>query len=230
MLVIDRNLKIALFSVLCAIAGSWISHRYLWLRHHFTTAEEAYQAAQCQEAIANYQAVLNQGLIIDFHDWQLQAQVKQGECRDFQQLSSAPNSTTLLAYTDFVSRYPDSALVPFVREQNETLWQEADLANLAPIELCDRVNELETNRLIAQRDTNLPLFYKACGQSYTAAAQHSEAAAIYQRFLDNYNQHEKAEAVKAAWAESVVLETKATDSVGCVREAVGWVRRLKLPL
>ncbi|MFP4006438.1 MAG: hypothetical protein ACLFV6_00320 [Spirulinaceae cyanobacterium] len=163
MVVIDRNLKIALLGVLCAIAGSWISHRYLLLRHHFTAAEKAYTTAQCQDAIASYQAVLNQGLIVDFHDWQLQAQVKQGECRDFQQLSAAPNSTTLLAYTDFINHYPNSALVPFVRKQNETLWQETDLANLAQIELCDRLDELQNHQLIAQSDTNLPLFYAACG-------------------------------------------------------------------
>jgi hypothetical protein len=55
MLATNRNLKIALLGVLSAIAGSWISHRYLLLRHHFTAAEQAYQAAQCQEAIASYQ-------------------------------------------------------------------------------------------------------------------------------------------------------------------------------
>lgn len=220
MLATNRNLKIALFGVITAIAGSWMTHRYLLLRHHFTTAEQAYTTAQCQNAIASYQTVLDRGFPIDLHDWQLQAQVKQGECQDFQQLSAASDSNPLLAYNDFISRYPNSALVSFVREQNEMLWQEVDLANLAQTELCDRVDELQNNQLIAQSDTNLPLFYEACGQSYSQAEQHSQAAAIYQRFLDNYSQHEKIEAVKAAWAKSVVLETKATGAGTIERPAL----------
>jgi tetratricopeptide (TPR) repeat protein len=208
-----RNVKIVLFGVLPAIAAGWMAQRYLALREAFSQAQQAYEAAQCEVAIAHYQTVRDRGLPVDFHDWQLEAEVKQVECQDFQALSlgnSGVETATLLAYNDFLNRYPDTALAAPLHQQNEALWQQAGVANLAKPDVCDRAEELQQNQLIAQNDTNLPLFYLACGQSYANAEQHPQAIAIYQRFLDNYSQHEKVEEVKAAWAKSMVLEAKDT--------------------
>ncbi|MEC4802630.1 MAG: hypothetical protein SAJ12_02510 [Jaaginema sp. PMC 1079.18] len=99
----QKNVKFAVLGIVGAIAASYTAYHYLAVRRLFTAAEQAYETAQCQDAIANYQAVLNQSLPFDPQDWQLQARVKRGEkdCETFynQQPEGCPAKGPVQRYT-----------------------------------------------------------------------------------------------------------------------------------
>lgn len=208
-----RNLVI-LLAILAPVFGlSWLTMRYFFIRDRYTQGERAYQAAECDRAIAEYEEIIDNPLPLDLGNYQVKAREKQTECGAFQAAINRQQAgdfeAALLSYDDFLAQYPASALAAPIREQTQNLFTQNPLPALAQPQVCNRLDPLQQHQLIPQAETTLPSLYYACGQTYAAASKHGQAIQMYEQFLDRYSQHELTAEVKSAWAKSMVAEAKA---------------------
>lgn len=196
-----------------AAAVAWVTVQNFLIRANYDKGEQAYQAANCEAAIANFDRVINTWQLVDFDDYLARAQARKAECQAFQsavnQQPAETPETTLVAYDDFVSRYPDGPLVQPMREQSTHLFNQVELAKLTQPVVCNRMDSLLKHQLIPQLDTYLPLMYHACGQLYAEGKDYTKAIGIFERFLDDYPEHQLVSEVKLTLAKSMVAEAKA---------------------
>lgn len=200
--------------VLVAVFGlGWVAVKYFLLVDNYNKGNEAYEAADCETAIAHFDLVINGPKQVDIDDYAARASAKKGECQAFQEVVNQQKAGTfdviLVAYDDFVSHYQDSPLVRSIRQQAPILFEGAGLVALAQPKVCERIDKLAKHDLIPQPEINQPSIYRACGQMYTAAKEHTKAVDMYEHFLDNYPNHQLIPVIKAALAQSMVAEAKA---------------------
>jgi len=202
--------------------------QHFLLRRAYHKGYQAYAAANCQAAIADFDWVINNGeRFVDFNDYVARSRAQKAECRAFQEVVEEQKTGTpeavLVAYEQFVSRYPRGALEQPIRQKTARLFEQAGIEALAQPSACERIDKLVANQLIPNPDQNSPSFYKACGQMYARSNDHTNAVKIYERFLDNYPQHQLTPEVKLALAQSMVAEAKAQGAGKIERPGVsGW--------
>ncbi|MCA1991092.1 MAG: hypothetical protein LDL41_03460 [Coleofasciculus sp. S288] len=202
-----------LLAIVAATAIAYMAFQYFMIRSNYNKGEQAYETANCEEAIAHFDRVINGQSGADFNDYTARAQAKKAECQAFQdaigQQKAGKPEAALVAYADFVNRYPGGALVEPIRQQSAALFEQAGLAALAKPTVCEKMDILVKKNLIPQQDTNLPALYHSCGQVYATRENYANAVNMYERFLENYQKHQLASEVKAALAQSMVAEAKA---------------------
>ncbi len=207
------NRGVNLAALVTTTVLAYLTFQHLLTGANYDKAEQAYEAGNCEAAIADFDRVINRWQLVDFNDYGARAQAKKAECQAFQaavkQQEAKEFDTALVAYDDFVNHYPNGALVGPVRQQTANLFNQAGLVALAKSNVCQRVDTLFKNNLIPQPDTNLPLLYHSCGQIYAAGKDYPNATNMYQRFLDYYPNHKLASEVKVALAQSTVADAKA---------------------
>lgn len=217
-----------LVGLLAASAGVYLMGQYYWLRKTYTEGEQAYTAANCQVAIAEFDWVINKGeQFVDFNDYIARARAKKAECQAFQDVVEEQKTATpeavLVAYEEFVSRYPSGALGQPIRQKTASLFEEAGIEALAQPSACERIDKLVENQLIPEPNQNSPSFYQACGQMYSKGNDYTNAVKMYEGFLENYPQHQLASEVELALAKSMVAEAKAQGAGKIERPGVsGW--------
>jgi tetratricopeptide (TPR) repeat protein len=167
----------------------------------------------CVKAVELYdQAINSKGILLG------DTEVKQAEsskqvCVEFLDLvevQKAGNySEALVGYHTFINDYPNNNLHPTVRTQAQTIFTTAQPETVANETVCQNLEGLLSNELIPDPQTNLPLVYIGCGQSYYDAGSFSEAVAWLQKYMTDYPDHPRLEEVKPLLASALVAEAQA---------------------
>jgi tetratricopeptide (TPR) repeat protein len=208
-----RNWSAGLVLTMAIAAGGIFIYQSVSDRTAYEQGEAAYQAADCSTAVKQFERFIGRDRLIDTNDLVARAKAKRAECQAFQtivaQQKQSNPAAKLIAAANFVSNYPDSRFVKQVQQQIPTLFEQVQPTEIAQPTVCDRLKVLQQQNLIPQPNRNLPLLYHACGQAYVDAGNYAGAIALYERFLQDYPQHELIPEVKSALAKTMVKEAQA---------------------
>ncbi|WP_421654436.1 tetratricopeptide repeat protein [Leptothermofonsia sp. ETS-13] len=197
------GLKLTIAIIALVVGGS--VGRYLLTQYHYSQGMRAYQQGNCSTAINHFKHITagNQK-----DDRTASARAKKVECKVFQTATRQQNeAAALIAYTQFATRYPASALIRFTRERTTDLFHQAPLPDLAQPQVCNQIERMATAQLIPE--PKAALFFHACGQTYVANQNFANAIALYEQFLDRYPKHTLAATVKTELAQTYVADARA---------------------
>jgi Tetratricopeptide repeat len=187
--------------------------QYFVDRHHYNQGIQAYEAANCTDAIASFDRVITANPGSNDDDLITTAKVKKAECQAFQkgmtQGQAGKGAAALLAYLQLAHQYPQTGLMQATQQRTAQLFQKPGITALATPKVCDQMGTLTKHNLLPQPTTNLPGFYQACGQVYADRKQFPQAIAMFETFLDEYPNHPKAEAVKRSYTKVMVDDVRA---------------------
>ena len=204
------NRWVDFLTVGAAVVAAALLIPYLFDVYRYHRAESAYQAADCETAIARFRPQAEGRSFLDFNNFQSRSTARIQACEAFLAIRSpAPDpSLQMLAHSDFINRYLGGPLVTAVREQARALATNTPPDSLAVTALCDRLGDLSTNQLIPD-DSTLPLLLQACGQTYWDEGQLEAAIAVYQQILRKYANHAIVPEVETALAKVLLAQAKA---------------------
>ncbi|MEB3269204.1 MAG: tetratricopeptide repeat protein [Leptolyngbya sp.] len=203
---------VGLLTAGAAVAATALVIQYVFDVYSFRRADAAYNAADCETAIARFRTLAEGRRLWDFNDFQSRAAARIQTCEAFlAAIDPAPAPPLqLLARADFIDRYIEGPLVTVAREQTIALATDTPPETLAAIALCDRLADLSADDLIPAEPT--PPLLQACGQTYQAEGQLEAAIAVYQQVLSEYPDHAIVPGVETALAQSLLAQAKAEGS------------------
>ncbi|MBI5963412.1 MAG: hypothetical protein HY863_08065 [Chloroflexi bacterium] len=195
--------------LLAVIAAGFSTYRYLADSNNYEKGHQAYLQADCKTAIGLFDKIINSSRLINFGQCPQRAQLEKDECLVFQNaadLESSGNlSSALVAYLDFIIKNGKSPLVETTRIGIASLFQAEKIPLIASEASCTQTGALLERNLIPNPETNLPLFYLACGQAYEKVNQPKFASAMYQWILISYPENPV-----SLSAETALLENQLT--------------------
>ena len=175
---------------------------------NYQTGHAAYLAADCDAAREPLRKAADGEPGSDESDTALKARAELQECDALLAASQLADGEAVLAYRDFVNKYPASPLVETGRTGAQELL--ASSSAVATTALCDELQALEQEDFIASPADTLPPLLLACGEAYEADAAFTEALAAYTRFRTEFTDHDLADEVEAAYARTTLAEAEAT--------------------
>ncbi len=183
---ITRNVLVVLVILAVTIFGFSV-FRYFADKNNYEKGHQAYLQADCGTAIGFFEKVIHSSRLINIGQYPQLAQLEKDECQIFQNASNlelaGDLSSALVAYLDFVMGKASSPLIGAVRNRIAGLFQIEKIPYIASEISCTKAGELLEKNLIPNQETNLPLFYLACGQVYEQINQPRFASALYQWIL-----------------------------------------------
>jgi len=203
------------FGVIALIVGGIVA---FFVNHHkvdyenYLKGHAAYQQLDCAGAIPYFEKALTTLKFFD-DDIRSEAGPENRECvellKGVDKQKAKDFSGALIDYDSFVTTYAASPLVEVAHNEVETIFRENEPATFVNEDLCNQIDQIASNDLVPQRDTNLPLIYFACGQLYDKAELYSFAIDYYDQFLDGYPNHPSTPEVKSALLHAIVANAKA---------------------
>lgn len=170
----------------------------------------AMSGGNCETAIENFDQV--SGSPFATADKKLEAENARSVCQRYLELVAQQNAgdggSALAGYDDLLAEDPGSPLAMTI-EQNVRSAMTAGPAALANATSCPKLDSLVNRGWLPDLDSNLPLFYQACGQVFVGTGDYSQAVNMFQRFITAYPNHPAFEDVKAALAKAAVAEARA---------------------
>jgi hypothetical protein len=118
----------------------------------------------------------------------------------------------VLASHLFVERFPNSALIPPLRQQVASRLEATAPDTVASAEFCDALPSTLDHSLLSRPDQVLPTYYQACGEAYQSAGRYNEAIEQLQRFLTDYPNHKQTAAVEVTLAKTLIDQAKANNA------------------
>ncbi len=186
---IIRSILVVLAILSVAIIGFSV-FQYFADKNNYEKGHQAYLQADCGTAIGFFEKVIRSSRLINIGQYPQLAQLEKDECQIFQNafnLESAGDlSSALVAYLDFVMGNSSSPLVEAARNRIAGLFQTEKIPFIASEASCTLTGTLLEKNLIPNQETNLPLFYFACGQVYEKINQPRFAITLYQWILTSY--------------------------------------------
>lgn len=197
----------------CALAGfSWLGLNLWQMSSAYRAGEKAYQYANCSEAIAEFDKVINNQNIPDLKEYIPRANAKKTECLAFQDAEKKQESgeweTALIDYNEFITDYPDSALNSTIREKSSSLFGQNSIPSVSNAIICEKLGELNQNQLIGYPETSMPILYQSCGEVYQQAKNYDKAAKMYETFLAQYPVHPQQKKVKESLASTLIAQAE----------------------
>ncbi len=202
--------KLAIGGLLCL---GWFGPQY-WQNHQdYQRGEQAYRQAECQEAIANFQKVIQRELPIFMKSHTQTANARTRECQDYLEAVNPEEKgdfpAALLAYNDFINQYRRTDLVDSIQQKARKLLDEKTPDVLVNPVLCQQLDEFLKTKLIRNSAEQFPPLYHACGEAYVQAGDHASAIEIYEQFLQLYLQHHLSSAVEIALIQTLIADAEA---------------------
>ncbi|MEL7313584.1 MAG: hypothetical protein AAFN08_01380 [Cyanobacteria bacterium J06559_3] len=183
-------------------------------RRRYNRAIEAQRSADCQTAIAEFDAIINQFRLFEISDYVLRAQELKAECDRFQEIIAKQQAgeaeAALLDYMAFVNVYEDSTLLNPVQQQIAELFRTAPTDALATQEICRRIEGLMTQNLIPETGKEVGNFYLACGDTLASLEEYPTAIYLYEQVADKPNLLDEAQmqTLEQALARVTVADTR----------------------
>jgi len=179
---------------------------------NFNKGHQAYLQSDCATALNYYDKALNTLKFFNYGDFRSFAGPEQLECLEFLEVVDKQQASdfrgTMLAYNSFVTDHAASPLINVARTKIAPIFTENKPAHFVNEAVCKQIDQLITNNLVPQPDTNLPKVYFACGQLYENSDIYWEAIDYYERFLSGYPDHPLAPEVKSALLRSIIARAK----------------------
>lgn len=192
----------------------------------YDQGEQAYRTANCADAIAQFNSIINSPRWFDTNDYVARSKARIEECKTYLSTIQPSNTPQLIAYDDFANRYSDSPLVGALRRKLAQDLQGQQPEQLAEVSVCDRLPSLINHQLLPNADKALPIWQYACGQTYAKNSNFAQANALFQQFLQEHPRHEQVRQVETAFAASMVAEANASGAGRIARPGQsGRVRR-----
>ena len=177
----------------------------------FNKGHQAYLQLDCTKALEYYDK-LDAWILLTYGDYMSVAQPEEMECLLLQGAVKRQEGNdftgAILSYNEFATNHATSPLVELARTKVASIFTDTKPADLINEDLCTQVDELLTNNLIPQRDTNLPQVYYACGQLYEKSAIYSRAIDYYEKFLSLYKNLPLAPEVNTALMRVIIARAK----------------------
>lgn len=179
-----------------------------WQREQtYQTGHAAYLAADCAAAVGPLRSVAGEDSSSGDSDTELKARAELQECEALlaaDAIGTQGNAAeAVLAYREFITKYPRSPLVGTALAGGQELISTAP-ESVASVELCDALDGLEAEEFIASPADSLPALLYACGQVYEAERAFADALAAYGRFRAEYADHDLADDVETAYARAIL--------------------------
>ena len=196
-------------AVVVALVG--VGGFQVWQREQtYQTGHAAYLAADCAAAVGPLRTVAEAESGSGASDVVLKATAELLECEavmaaDDLGTQGRPGEA-VLAYSEFVVKFPRSPLKDLAVTNGRAAIT-ADPDRVATTDVCDALDALEAQQLIATPAETLPPLLYACGQAYEADGEFADALATYAQFRDDYPEHALADDVDAAFARATLAET-----------------------
>ncbi|HRQ37541.1 MAG TPA: tetratricopeptide repeat protein [Chloroflexota bacterium] len=206
-LLIGCGLIMACIVVSCGVFTVMVSRA----NSQYDKAVAALAAGDCVTAVPALQALADNPFATE-DDIKKPALIHIATCTRFEQLVASQNggdaAGALVGYEDLMTEHKDSPLFSTIENQAKTVFTAAP-TQVANLTTCNRLDSYLKRSWIPDQDTNLPLYYQACGQAYTAAGEYTSAVKVYQRFVTAYPNHPDYTIVEAQMAKAAVAEARA---------------------
>jgi outer membrane protein assembly factor BamD (BamD/ComL family) len=178
---------------------------------YYDSGMQAYQQADCDRAQSEFNIFLEKSSADETDEQIVQAESVNKECDLLKSISAQQRSgqpaPVLVASSQLAERYPNSALLDPLRQKTTDLFAENKVQKLAQSASCNKLEPLIKNNLIPQ--PSQPQFYQACGQVFAKNGEHSQAIALYEKFLNQFSNHQLTKAVKTSYAQALYAEAQA---------------------
>jgi tetratricopeptide (TPR) repeat protein len=182
--------------------------RYFMDRSLYQKGHQAYEQANCIEAVGKFDSIINGWRLAEFGGYLDLSRQEKLECLPFQAAVDMQEDgdvgNALVAYADFVKKYGDSALVNTARGNSAILFEQNEPLALASKASCGKMDAILSGDLIPVRDKYLPSFIFACGQVYDSTNDSQNSFLMYVSLLSEYSKHPQ-----AGEAEALLLENSA---------------------
>ncbi len=196
---------IVLFLLIVIVIGFSV-FRYIADSNNYEKGHQAYLQADCKTAIGHFEKIINSSRLINFGQYPQRAQLEKDECLVFQKAADlelgGDLSSALVAYLDFIIGNSNSPLIETTRIKIAGLFQIEKIPLIASEASCTQTGKLLERNLIPNQETNLPLFYLACGQVYEKINQPRFASALYQWILTSYPENPASFSAETALLEN----------------------------
>jgi tetratricopeptide (TPR) repeat protein len=173
-----------------------------------------YKCGQIYEEVPNYVRVFQmyEKFLFEYPKHSLAASVKDSLAQAIVTDARASDnpSMVILAYLDFITKYGASPFVAEALIRIESIFLQTDIDTLATEALCDKIETLETESYIPQKNTIFPNLLYKCGQTYEEIKNYANAFSMYEKFLSEYPRHSLAASVKDSLARAIVADARAS--------------------
>ncbi|MGB3401332.1 MAG: hypothetical protein WBA77_01430 [Microcoleaceae cyanobacterium] len=194
-----------------AVTGTFSSIRHFLDQKKYESAINAYQAADCDTAVEEFNQIINAVRLVDIGNYTERSLQKKAECTFFQNaLSDQKAGQFELALFNYarVAVYDRSALFKPIKNQISQIFQQTPINTLVSRKVCSRIDHLAEQNLLPNADTNLPLLYSECGKVYEQHQTYYSAIKMYEQFLQQYPAHSLAENVRRSLARTTVANVR----------------------
>lgn len=201
--------------------GCWglLSIADWWGKRSFEAGMTAYQSGDCSKAVQEFDVYLkdHQGSN-DANDTAARAEATRSECKAFQGAIATQGtpvtaaSQALSRSVQFTNQYPSSPLLSPLKTQLLTTLQPHPPKTWVDPTSCNHLSLIQQQQLIPNVSIALPLLHQSCADSFRDQKKFSQAIALYENFLDQYDKHPNRDAVKTAYAQAMVDQAIAAGS------------------
>lgn len=192
----------------CLGIGGFVFFQLQQQQQAYESGHKAYLAGDCATAIPAFTKAADG---ID-DDLKVSAKAEMQECEALNdvdaQVAAGDPSEGIFSYIDFMDKYTDSPLAAIALKKAQDTLNAAKPDTLATVKVCESIDSLVKNKVIAAPDTTLPGLLFACGQTYEKEARWTDAVNIYTRFRQDYADHELAAQVKDAYVRATLAEAQ----------------------
>jgi Tetratricopeptide repeat len=211
-----RNLLIGCLGAVglsCAAIGGFAFFDLQRNEQAYNAGHALYEQGDCEGAISAFSGISNIDNTDTDNETTLKAQAERSECTDYlagaETQAAGDGGAALLNYRTFIDKYPDSPILPKLREQVTALYAATASVDLATADTCPVLDELDDRELIVEPDARLPELLVACGAVFEEAEDFTSAVNSYQRVRDEYPDDPLFEEATAGLARAAVAEARA---------------------
>lgn len=167
--------------------------RYQLDKNYNDLGYQAYQKAECIEAIAYFNRIVRGWRIVDINSFSYFAEQRKAECLLLEgaiiEQQNGNYSAALVSFNDLVSSYNDSELLGVVQDGVQSILEITDISTLASQDLCESIDTLINHELIPQPKENLPVLIMSCGQYYDSFENYQASFNLYSILLTEFPDH-----------------------------------------
>src|SRR3990172_2937007 len=197
-----RRVNIAnLFAYLLAALLALQTARFVYDWFSFGRGHQAFLQGDCFTANRYFERVISGWRLADIGGYATMAEIAMAECQVFQEAinweRSGKYSQALQGYLEFLESHPESGLSEAIRGRSTALFAQAGPYELVNEAICTHLPALLEQRLVPQRELNLPELYLSCAHFYVQNQEVQQAYAAYVIFLSEYPEHESGREAEA---------------------------------
>lgn len=197
----------------CIGIGGFAMYENNQQEQNYNAGHTAFMAADCATAVGPLGKAASGEPGTKDSDVARKAEAELQECQALlaaDEQASTNKAAAVLGYSNVVLKYPDGPLKDPALTKGSELVTTSDPAELATVELCNNLDLLTQQQLIANPAETMPPMLFACGQAYENEQMFTEALIAYDRFREEYPSHSLAAEVQTAFVRATIADAEAS--------------------